>query len=102
MKQYQSLFQAIKGLRKEGYTLEFNIIEERIACYEKNTLLSPDDFEIDIIYRFETVSEPNDRCILYAISSMKHDLKGILVNGLGLPVDGETDDVVSRLHMHTA
>lgn len=98
---YNTLSGAIDGLRKEGYTLDFNIQEEYIAYHAKNTLLSPDDFEIDIIYRFEGMTDPDDQCILYAISSEKFELKGILVNGYGISADVDTNEVVSRLHMPT-
>lgn len=93
---------AIKGLRKEGYTRDFTILGGCIACHAKNTLLSPDDFEIDIIYQFEGISDPDDQYTLYGISSSEYDLKGLLLmDGDGISAEEDTKGVVSRLHMHT-
>jgi len=48
----------VDGLKREGYTLDINIQEECIVCHQSNTKLSPDDFEIDKVYRFKGESNP--------------------------------------------
>lgn len=79
---------------KEGYTIDFNL-ESVIA-------LSPDDFEIDSVYRFEGATNPDDQSILYAISATKSEIKGTLVNGYGISSVGETDELISQLKTHMA
>jgi hypothetical protein len=49
------------------------------------------------VYRFEGESDPSDEAILYAISSEKHGLKGLLVNGYGVSSDPLTEAMVSKL-----
>lgn len=97
---YGTLSETISGLRKEGYMLDFNISEERIFCHQTNTAFSPEDFEIDKVYRFEGASNPDDQAILYAISSIKFDAKGVLVNGYGISADEATNAIIKKLKTH--
>jgi hypothetical protein len=48
------------------------------------TQLSPDEFEIVETYRFEGDTDPADEMIVFAISSMKHNLKETLINDYGI------------------
>ena len=97
---YGTLSETINGLKKEGYTLDFNIRQECLVCSITNTVLSPDDFEIDKVYRFEGMSNPDDQAILYAISSPKFEVKGVLVNGYGISADDATDEMIEKLKTH--
>jgi len=38
--------------------------------------------------------------VLYAISSHKFGVKGVLVNGYGISADAETDAIIARLKTH--
>ncbi|MDQ6763517.1 MAG: phosphoribosylpyrophosphate synthetase [Bacteroidota bacterium] len=98
---YGTLSETINGLKKDGYVLDFNVQQERIVCHQTNTVLSPEDFEIDKAYRFEGVSDPEDLSVLYAISSAKFDMKGVLVNGYGISADAATDAIIARLKTHS-
>lgn len=97
---YGTLSETINRLKKEGYALDFNIRQEYIIGDETNAVLSPDDFEIDKVYRFEGVSNPDDQAILYAISSPRFNLKGVLVNGYGISSDADTDTLIANLRTH--
>lgn len=97
---YGTLSETINGLKKEGYIHDFNIRTDYIICSQSNVKLSPDDFEIDKMYRFEGDSNPDDQSILYAISSLKFDIKGLLVNGYGIAADEATDLLITKLKTH--
>jgi len=97
---YGTLSETINGLKNDGYTLDFNVKEERIVCHQANTVLSPEDFEIDKVYRFEGASNPDDLSVLYAISSSKFNMKGVLVNGYGVSADTATNTIIARLKTH--
>ena len=49
------------------------------------------------VFRFYGPSDVDDESILYAISSEKYDLKGILVNGYGVSSDALTQEMVEKL-----
>ncbi|MBK5269807.1 MAG: phosphoribosylpyrophosphate synthetase [Bacteroidia bacterium] len=97
---YGTLSETISGLKKDGYSLDFNVQQERIVCHQANTVLSPEDFEIVKVFRFEGASNPDDLSVLYAISSSKFDMKGVLVNGYGISADAATDAIIARLKTH--
>jgi quercetin dioxygenase-like cupin family protein len=98
---YGTLSETINGLKKEGYSMDFNINQECVVCHQSNLSLSPDDFEIDKVYRFEGESNPDDQSVLYAISSNKFNVKGVLVNGYGIYTEEISDGLISKLNTHS-
>jgi hypothetical protein len=99
-KSFGTLSQTIEGLKKEGYTIDFNINQECLTCHKTNTVLSPDEFEIDAVYRFEGESNPDDEAVVYAISSPTYRVKGVLVNAYGPYADEVSSALVQKLHQH--
>jgi hypothetical protein len=97
MKVYETLSQAISDLIKRGYTFNFNIKNDCIACVENSINLQPDEFEIDEVHRFQEMSDVGDENILYAISSGKYGLKGLLVNAFGIYSDTASVDLIAKL-----
>lgn len=97
---FGTLSETINGLVKLGYTHDFNIKDECIVCRKTNITLSPDDFQIDQVYRFEGDSDPEYQSILYAISSTKFDVKGTLVNGYGISADETSTKLIEKLNTH--
>ncbi len=97
---FGTLSETINGLFKLGYTHDFNIKEESIVCQNTNIALSPEDFQIDHVYRFEGDSDPEYQSILYAISSTKFDVKGTLVNGYGISAEETTSKLIEKLNIH--
>lgn len=98
---FGTLSETINGLVKLGYTHDFNIKDECLVCHKTSITLSPDDFQIDQVYRFEGESDPEYQSILYAISSTKFDVKGTLVNGYGISSDETTTKLIEKLRTHT-
>jgi hypothetical protein len=95
-----TLSEAMAELRKRGYKEDFNLRKDCIDCQAGKFVLYPEDFNIDRFYRFEGDSDPADEAILYAISSKKHDLKGVLVNGYGTSADTLTNSMLQKLRTH--
>ena len=86
-----TLSQVITRLRQQGYTDDLN-------RHADNPLwLDPTAYRIDAVYRFEGPTNPDDESILYALSSVKHGVKGVLVNGYGLSADAETAVIEAEL-----
>jgi|SRR5690606_40680322 len=101
-KNYDTVSEAISDLQKQGYTVDFSIMADKecLVCHKTTSELSPDDFEIDQFYRFEGNTDPGDEMIVYAISSTKNNLKGIVVNAFGIYADSTSSAVVKKLNAH--
>lgn len=97
MHNYDTVTQAVSGLKKRGYTKDFNLGFDALICDGIKCL--PEDFEITEIYRFEGPSDPADEAIVYAIES-KNGNKGVLVNGYGVSSDALSDAMVKKLKIH--
>ncbi len=97
---FGTLSETINSLIKLGYNHDFNISDECLVCHQNNIILSPNDFQIDKVYRFEGESNPDDQSILYVISSPIFDVKGILVNGYGISSDDATSKLIEKLETH--
>lgn len=94
---FGTLSETINGLIKLGYSYDFNIDQDCLICHQTNTILQPEDFQIEKIYRFEGATNPDDQSILYVISSAKYEIKGTLVNGYGISSDDRTSKLIEKL-----
>lgn len=98
MEDYSTLSEAINGLKKEGYTEDFNLGANCIECSALSLKLYPEEFMIDKFFRFEGQSNPDDSSIVYAISA-KSGEKGILVDAFGIYSEAMTPELVAKLRM---
>ena len=94
---YDTVTEAVTGLKKRGFSMDFNLKENCIICDAGK--FDPDDFEIAEVYRFEGNSDPADAAIVYGISSV-NGIKGILVNGFGISADSLSSDMARKLSIH--
>ena len=96
MNAYDTLSEAVNGLKQRGYTIDFNIESDALVCRKTPVSLAPDEFEITEIHRFEGNTDPADEAIVYAIES-KHGHKGILVNAYGPDANPIGNELVRKL-----
>jgi hypothetical protein len=97
MESYDNLKDAITALKKQGYTVDFNLRENCLVCQEGKHRLSADQFEIDKSFRFDVDTDPADQSAIYAISSSDNTVKGILVNGYGVYSDPMSNEILRKL-----
>ena len=93
-----TLTEVLNHLKEKGYTTDFNLSDNCLICHGNALQLHPEEFVVDKHYRFEGSTDPGDEAIVYAISSLKDNMKGTLVNGYGVYSDSMTDDMVKALH----
>lgn len=98
-KSYDTVTEAVNDLQKRGYTTNFSLLTEVecIECKSTSLRLSPNEFEIDEIYRFEGMTDPGDAMIVIAISSKQHNVKGLVVNGFGVYASSKISKITERL-----
>ncbi|MES3018666.1 MAG: phosphoribosylpyrophosphate synthetase [Bacteroidota bacterium] len=90
-----TLVGTLNKLKDEGFTHDFNIHNNQLKSGD--ITLSPKEFEIVKVYRFEGASDPDDNSVLYAIKSLHHDVKGTLINAYGMYADDNADDLLRQL-----
>src|ERR1700749_1400596 len=100
MKTYENLVDATNDLYKRGYTANLGLEGDTIDDKEHNIKMGADDFEIDEFYRFEGATNPSDMSIVYAVSSPKYNLKGVLVNAYGTYANTSPSAIEAKLHHH--
>ena len=100
MKNYDTVTEAVSDLQKRGYTEDFVPHEKGILHVDKNYSLNPDDFKIDEVHRFEGETDPADETIVYAISSLHDDSRGILVNAYGMYSESWSNEMIAKLKTH--
>lgn len=97
MNEMTTLSRVLNVLKERGYTEDFNLTDTCLVCHDNSLQVYPEEFVVDKHYRFEGVSDPGDEAIVYAISSTKHDIKGVLVNGYGMYSDKISDEMIKAL-----
>lgn len=99
---YDTLSEAVNDLIKRGYTTDFLIQDDNecLLCKNNSLELSPEEFTIDEIYRFEGMSNPSDESIVFAISSDLHRVKGLVINSFGADFGYRSSKLVEHLRKH--
>lgn len=92
---YGTVTEALEALRKQGFTVDFNLKENYISSHAGN--FEADDFEIVDIYRYEGNTDPADEATVYAIASHS-GVKGVLVTGYGTAPDAISAAILRKLH----
>ena len=87
---YDTLSEAVNGLKKRGFVTDFNLEENCLVCHGDKFDIT--DFEIVELHRFEGNTDPSDEAIVYAIESVK-GTKGILVSGYGISAEGISAEI---------
>jgi len=97
---YNNLVEATNDLMKRGYTENLSLGGDTVDDKDKNIQMIADDFEIDEFHRFEGASNPDDMSIVYAVTSRRYNLKGIIVNAYGAYADDSSSAIEAKLHHH--
>ncbi len=98
MKTYNNLVEATNDLMKRGYTENLSLEGDTVDDKDKKVQMTADDFEIDEFYRFEGASNPSDMSIVYAVTSKKFNIKGILVNAYGTYANNSSSAIYAKLN----
>ncbi|MEJ7627866.1 MAG: phosphoribosylpyrophosphate synthetase [Ferruginibacter sp.] len=97
---YETVVEAINGLKERGYTIDFNIASNKIICSENKHCLNPDQFNITEMYRFEGDTNPSDEDVVYAVESEDGKLKGVITSAFGTYADNISTEIIRKLSMH--
>ncbi len=98
-KGYDTLSLAIKDLQSEGYTEDFNLIDDGIESKNLKKQWKAGDITVTNYFRFEGMTNPGDNSILYVVES-KDGTKGLLVDAYGV-YDGQiSQEMIDKLNIN--
>ena len=100
MEAYDTVVEALEGLKAKGYTVNFNLAFDKLICSENKNILNPDEFEITEVYRFEGDTNPGDEDVVYAVESKSGNIKGVFSGAFGMYADGASTEMLRKLSMH--
>ena len=100
MQAYDTLLDALNGLKQRGFTIDFNLAFDHVKCSDTGICLSPSQFEITEYHRFEGASDPEDLSVIYAIESRDRSVKGTLVSGYGIYSESMNEEMLQKLKIH--
>jgi hypothetical protein len=100
MRNYENLVDATNDLMKRGYSANLSLEGDTIDDKAQDIKLTADDFKIDEFYRFEGATNPSDMSIVYAVSSEKYNLKGVLINAYGVYANTSESAIEAKLRHH--
>lgn len=95
---YNNLVEATNDLMKRGYTANLSLEGDTIDDKEQNIHMTADDFIIDEFYRFEGITNPSDMSIVYAVTSAKYGIKGVLINAYGTYANSSSSAIQAKLN----
>src|SRR5262245_10896984 len=99
MKTYDSLLEGLTDLKNRGYKLDFRKDLTSLYCYVFDLWVTPEQFNVDEVHRFEEDSNPDDNCVLYAISSYT-GMKGTLVDSFGVYAEYVTFEMAQKFEVN--
>ncbi len=100
-KNYQSLLAAVSGLTERGYNFNYKFTDGALHCDSLNRCFYTTDLLITEVYRFESMSDPSDNSVVYAIES-KDGIKGLLVDAYGTYSDGDKTSFLEQIPVKDA
>lgn len=100
MTTYDTVVQALQGLKANGYTLDLNIDFDKLRCAANGLCLNPAEFEVVEVHRFEGDTNPSDEDVVYAIASKDGQHKGVFTSAYGLYADSVSTEMLQKLTIH--
>ena len=97
MTSYDTVTEAVNGLRERGYKIDFNLAFDKLICSEDKICLHPHEFKIVEVYRFEGASDPSDEDVVYAVESEDGKIKGVITSAFGLYADPISNEMIRKL-----
>lgn len=95
-----SLTDTIAKYEAKGYTANLTPKYDHFEAKSGEIKLYPQNIQIDHMVRFENTSDPDDQSILYAVSDITADTKGLYVESYGAGQDALSKEMIDCLKEH--
>jgi hypothetical protein len=98
LQSYKTLSEAVEGLRKRGYTANFEFLDKTFKAVNSGKTFRPDQLTIVEHHRFEGVSDPDDMSVLYAIEA-NDGTRGTIADAFGPQANPELGAFLKTVKM---
>ena len=92
-----SVIDALAALRAEGYSHDFSADGALLRCGTCGHTMEAESVTVEVVYRFEGESDPDDEAAVFGVRCGSCGTKGIYVVSYGPSMSAEDADIVSRL-----
>lgn len=93
----QNLIKTVDGLLEKGYQNEMSWHQDHIHIHGSDVKVQLDDIYVDAAYRFECSDKEEDCAAVFAVSSPKHNIKGLILDYFDQLTDNQENPVVAKL-----
>jgi len=90
---FDTVTQALAWLGLQGFNYDFNRDDEPT----KELLATGNDFVVSHVFHFDDNTDPADENTIYAISSDKHNLKGVILSAFGVYNNEKTSSILNSI-----
>lgn len=97
---FETVTEALQWLNVQGFTENFNLDVDCIRCNNNTLRMSPEEFRIEYLFRFEGDTDPGDEDIVYGIISDIYNVKGVLTSAFGIYADSVSAEMIKKLSTH--
>jgi len=97
---FDTVTEALQWLNQQGFTENFNLDENCIRYNNNKHSMSPEEFKIEYLFRFEGDTDPGDEDIVYGIISEIYNIKGVLTSAFGSYADSFSAEMIKKLSTH--
>ncbi|MBE8728227.1 phosphoribosylpyrophosphate synthetase [Flavobacterium hungaricum] len=97
---FDTVTEALQWLALQGFTQNFNLDVNCIRYNNNSQSMSPEEFKIEYIFRFEGDTDPGDEDIVYGIISDVYNIKGVLTSAFGIYADSVSVEMIRKLSTH--
>ena len=97
---FDTVTEALQWLGQQGFTENFNLDENCIRYNNNKQSMSPEEFNIEYLFRFEGDTDPGDEDIVYGITSEVYAIKGVLTSAFGIYADSISTEMIKKLSTH--
>ncbi|PKB18804.1 phosphoribosylpyrophosphate synthetase [Flavobacterium sp. 5] len=97
---FDTVTEALQWLNREGFTHDFNLDDDCILFNNNKQSMSPEEFSIEYLFRFEGDTDPGDEDIVYGITSEIYNVKGVLTSAFGAYADSISSEMIRKLSTH--
>ncbi|KAF2517121.1 phosphoribosylpyrophosphate synthetase [Flavobacterium foetidum] len=97
---FDTVTEALQWLNNQGFTQNFNLDVNCIRFNNNSQSMSPNEFKIEYLFRFEGDTDPGDEDIVYGIVSEVYNIKGVLTSAFGIYADSVSAEMIRKLSTH--